>query len=146
MDKKIKILLDNLDKEKNNFLILSNRIPETYTQYRINPIDEYKQQFRSLQDQINKSFSQLFILKNQILNLSEEMSFDMYEKDQYISYAEEATKEKNNFLKHIKGKESASIPRENDIEKTYNVELTLLGIQTVFFIGYGYLIYHLIKN
>jgi len=146
MENNIKKLKDTLEKDKNNFLILTKRIPQVYSQYKVNPINEYKQQFTSLQQQLNKSFSDLFINKNQILNLSDEMSTNMIGKDMYISYAEKTTEERNNFLKQLEGKELASGPREKEIETVYNIELTLITINSLFLLGYGYLFYNLFKQ
>lgn len=142
--------LDNikreLENEKNIFLTLSRRIPQVYSQYKVNPISEYEQNYNSLQKQLDESSSKLFLIKNKILKMTDNLAIDMLEKDQYISTAEKTKEQKQEFIQELEGKGKASQPRETQIQDMYYVEFSLLAIQTFFLLGYGYAFYEIFKN
>lgn len=135
-----------LDKEKNNFLTLTKRIPQIYSQYKINPIEEYTNNFETLEKQLNNSFSNLYLIKNKILKTSDEIALQMLEQDAYISEAEKIKEKQNNILNLLQDKGGASQPREVQTQKMFYVEGSLLFIQSLFLLGYGYLFYNLFTN
>jgi galactokinase/mevalonate kinase-like predicted kinase len=136
----------SLEYEKQIFYTLLKRIPLIYTQYKLNPIKSHIDNYESLQTQIDDSSEKLIIIKNKILNLSDDLANNMGETDDYISIAKNMKKTKESVLDKINNNYGASTPREKQANKMYYVEGSLLSLQIIFVTSYVYLYYKLLKD
>lgn len=135
-----------MDHEKQNFLIHLNRIKNLYPQVKITDTDDNKQLYDTAQLNIDKSFENLYLLKNELLNKSDNLANNMMTKDEYINTARTINKEHEKRLKVVRNQNYAALPREENIKSNLYNEILYASIQVLFFTGSGYLLYRLLKS
>jgi hypothetical protein len=135
-----------MENEKQNFLIHLQRFEQLYPQYKTNPTDDISNIYNSIQENIDKGFEKLYILKNELLSNSDSLANSMMIKDDYINNAKEIHSERNRELTTIKNQGNASLPRMKSIKKQLKNEVIYTIIQAGFFIGNGYLLYKILRS
>lgn len=135
-----------MDSEKQNFLLHLERLKTLYPQVQAFATDDAKQAYNNEQFKIDKSFENLYLIKNELLNKSDSLANNMINKDEYINTAKNINNERETQLNIARSKNYAALPREKNVKADLYNEILYAGIQSIFFAGSGYLIYKLLKS
>lgn len=139
-------LEQSLENEKQKFFIYLNRFKNIFPTYKTNPIEEIENIYKRSEDEINKSFERLYMIKNEVLVDSDYLASNMETKDEYIKNVKGKLEQKKNKLKNVKAHGYASIPRSKDREKIMNQYIIYSTIQGLFLFGNTYLLYKILSS
>ena len=146
MNINIDTIQSQIESESFNFFKLITKLRTLYPKQKLNPSSQFKQEYISLNNEIDQSFEKMYLIKNKLIKASDNLEISTNKQDEFISTLKSKIDTQEKELNTVLDYNLASAPRKRAKEREYKLLLASVSFQSSIIILYVYLFYKLMKN